>query len=62
MPANEHHHTFSAYSQNDHKANQGSGGLGGNFAGMLTDAQFVRTWTHGPSCGRPRCLAHPNWT
>ena len=41
MPAHEHHHTFSAYSQNDHKANQGSGGLGGTFAGMSMDAQLA---------------------
>lgn len=41
MPAHEPHHTFSAYSQNDHKANQGSGGLGVTFAGMSMDAQFT---------------------
>lgn len=41
MPAHEHHHTFSPYSQNDHKANQGSGGLGGDFAGMAIDTQIV---------------------
>ena len=40
MPAHGHHHTFSAYPQNDHKAIQESGGLGGNFAGMVIDAQF----------------------
>ena len=38
MPAREQ---FSSYSQIDHKANQGCGSLGGDFAGMLMDAQFV---------------------
>lgn len=41
MPAQEHNYTFSSYLQNDYKADQGSDGLGGNFVGILMDAQYI---------------------
>ena len=41
MSAHEGQNTLSSYLPNVHKANEESDDLGGNFTGMLMDAQLI---------------------